>query len=453
MLFKKLLRNYLAHHHQSVVGFGIRGLSILIGFCITYFIGHRFGAIANGQYALVTQTTMFLSIIAIGGLDIAIVKEFSAAMARNLSLNRKMVINVLAASSIIAAGLALIAMFISKEIAGGMELSGLPIAAFLMLPVLTVARALTRLTSAVLRSQHKYIWGQSVEVLLIPAIVIVPFLTHGFSTIDDVIIGTAAASAFSALVGVIGSMRYTRGGREVLVVPVRKLFATALPLWGVAVALNVADWYSLTTVATTLGLREAGIYRVALQIGTSLTLVSLGIMSVLSGQIGAAYHANDWHKIALYNRNAARISAIMTVPAALVIFFAAPALLSSIGPEFVSGVTALRLLLIGQVLYVITGPAGLTLAMMGHGRTNFLITTISTGLLFVFAPLTAHFFGIVGVVITVSTLLVGRNLTSFAVLLSREGINSMTGHVRPGRAPHSGHDNEIPETAEIELPV
>ncbi len=63
---------YLIKHIDSLGSIGIRGLSILAGFGITFYIGREMGPVANGQYALVTQTAMFLSIVAVGGVAIAI---------------------------------------------------------------------------------------------------------------------------------------------------------------------------------------------------------------------------------------------------------------------------------------------------------------------------------------------------------------------------------------------
>ena len=56
----------------------------MLGFAITWFIGNRMGPVANGHYALITQTAMFLSVAAAGGIDLAMVRDFSAATAHGL---------------------------------------------------------------------------------------------------------------------------------------------------------------------------------------------------------------------------------------------------------------------------------------------------------------------------------------------------------------------------------
>src|SRR5258705_7595800 len=73
--------NALWAHRQSLASLTMRAAGVLAGFVVTVLIGRWFGPRANGQYAIVTQTAMFLSIVAVGGLDLAVGREFSRTQA------------------------------------------------------------------------------------------------------------------------------------------------------------------------------------------------------------------------------------------------------------------------------------------------------------------------------------------------------------------------------------
>ena len=210
----------------------------------------------------------------------------------------------------------------------------------------------------------------------------------------------------------------------------RDLMSSALPLWGVAIALNVADWYGLAVAAHLLGIADAGLFRVASQVGGALTIVGLGLFSVYSPQIGAAHAKDDRREIAMLTRTATRLSVVFVLPAAAVLVVAAEPILALFGPAFVPAANALRVFTIGQAVYAMTGPAGITLAMTGHERVNFAITVTGTLALFVMAPVGAYFGGLTGLSAGLVIALVGRNIASLIAVDRLLGINVATGAIR-----------------------
>lgn len=422
-------RHFLAHY-QSLVALAIRALSVLAGFVVTYFIGHRLGPAANGQYALVTQTAMFLSIVSVGGIDMAVVREFSATVARKITLHRFSFIRVTLQSMGFAAAIIVILAVAGQPLLNLLGRAAVPEDAIPVLSIILVSRTLTRLMSAVLRSQRSYILGQAVEVLLIPACIIVPLAIGLLHDVSQVLWATAWAGMAVSLVGIGGSLRFTTQSPDALSVPMRKVLRVAVPLWGVAIALNISDWYSLAVVSAVLGVYQAGLYRVALQIGTAMAIISMGLFSVYSAQISAAHHADDRAAVARLARSATIISTLCALPMAAILFVLARRLLFFIGPEFASAAIVVRIMIVGQTLYTITGPSGLVLALTGHERVNFLITAISTASLAIVAPFAAKMYGLVGVVSYVAAILVGRNVASLYGVWRLERINVMTGAVR-----------------------
>lgn len=421
----------LRAHFASLASIAIRGLSVLAGFWITFYIGHHLGPLANGQYALVTQTGIFLSVVAVGGLDLAIVRFFSATVAHGVSLHlhalwRVLVVNGFTASLIIAilwiGGTPLVRTLFGDELPGH---------AVLFICLILVARMLTRVTSAVLRSQQSYLFGQTIEVLMIPTAVGILLATGLISTLESILTWTALFGLAAALMGVIWCHRWTTRDDTALTVSTRQMMRTALPLWGTVISLNIADWYSLATAATALSLYEAGLYRVAFQIGGALSFVAMGLYSVFTARISSTIATGDMAQVARLTRSATRLATVMVLPPMILIFLFAEQVLGLIAPQFTQAAGALRIITACQGLYVITGPAGLTLAMTGHERINLLISLGGTGLLLLLAPLAAYTWGLEGLATAVGLTLVANNLVSLAALHMLEGINIMRGTLSP----------------------
>ncbi len=425
-LFARLSRS-VKYHFSSLASLGVRGLGVAASFVVTFLIGRWYGPEANGQYAIVTQTAMFLSVVAVGGLDMGVTREFSKSAAVNRPLSHQTIVRVLAQAMLVS-----VLTIILLAIGGGKALAllgkeSVPEGALTVLSIILLSRALTRLTAAVLRSQKSYVFSQAVELLLIPVFTIGLLAAARLHTVMEILWATAIAGVLVAAIGVIAAMRHGSSRDDALKISGRTVFATALPLWGVAIASNFADWYGLATVSAINGIYDAGLYRVAIQIASVLSIVSFGLFGTYSVQISAAVHSGDKDEVARLAGSATRLSAALVLPVALASFVFAPQLLASIGPEFEGATTLLRILVVGQFIYTLTGPCGLVLATMGYGRINLAITIVSTLIMLAAAPISAHAFGSVGVALFVSIVLVGRNVASLIAVRLLERINVLTG--------------------------
>lgn len=420
-------RNSLRHHWSSLLSLGMRGLGVVAAFVVTVFIGRWYGPAANGQYALVTQTAMFLSVVAVGGLDMAITREFSRAVAEKRKIARATFWRITTQAMAVALALALALLGVGGEALRWLGRDAVPAGAVGILCLIMLARAFTRISAALLRSQKDYALGQAVEVVLIPLFTLAPLALGVARTVSEILWATAAAGLLAAAIGIGASLRHTSAGPDALQVAGRTVFATALPLWGVAIALNFAEWYSLATVSAVNGVYDAGLFRVAAQIASVLSIVTLGLFGTFSAQISAAVHAGDLDRVARLAGSATRLSAALVLPVAVASFVFAPAILGLIGPEFTSATTLLRVLIAGQVIYALTGPAGLVLALTGHPRVNLAITVVSMLALLLLAPLLAHQAGTLGVAAFISIVLALRNIAALVAVRRFERINVLTG--------------------------
>lgn len=413
----------------------IRAVGVGLGFITVILIGRTWGPEGSGIYGLVSQTAMFLAIVSVGGLDLAAVRALAGIDPAKERLAATTIVRLLGITAAFAATPVIGMLVFGDRALALLTDDRLPQQAVLALAALLIARTLARMMSAILRAQRFFLLGQAMDAALIPALFCGALIIVVGASLGDLLRWMTLMALAAIAIG-LGSILWVhlaarRSGRERTAPPLQSMIATALPLWGVTIALNFADWYGLTVVTAQLGLAEAGIYRVVMQFATVFSLLSTGLFGVYSVRIGAAQAQADWAGVARLVRSATWLSgALVLIPALVLIILARP-VLGLVGPEFQVGTAALQIGLIGQMLYIILGPAGLTLAMTGHARINLVITLSSTASLILLAPYAASHFGTIGVVACISALLVARNLASLIYVRRKLGINALTGRYQP----------------------
>jgi O-antigen/teichoic acid export membrane protein len=407
----------------------LRGGAVLAGFAVTFMIGSRYGPAANGQFALITQTAVFLAVVGLLGLDVSVVRHFAKAVAT------KSKIRLTAFLQVVAIGLGLmVAIAIGMWLGGDLIWTRLfgnavPRDLLLVLCILLIGRGGTSLFGGMLRSQHRFTLGQMIASLTIPLTTAVALISGLATSVESALWATAAGGLGSILIGAIAMGRHVGRGPESLAIPLRPVLASSLPLWGVGIALNIGDWYGLAVAAQMLGAADAGLYRVAVQIAATLQIVTMTIFSIYTAKISAAYHADDIRQVATHARTALRVGIAASAPLALALVFGSDILLGLIGEEFRAALPVVMILVAGQLGYAIIGPSGLVLAMSGNERINLGITLIGTTLLLVLVPIAAQFGGLTGLALCVASVGIVRQLIAYAVVRQRLGIRIWSGKV------------------------
>lgn len=424
------------HHRVALASLVMRGCGVAAGFVVTFIIGRTYGPAANGQYAIVTQTAMFLSIIAVGGLDVAVAREFSRTEAEGRPLALSTFLRSLAQATGVAALLAAALLIGGDRLLSLMGRDAVPAGAVGALCVILLCRTATRFLAAVLRSQSAFVLAQAVEVLLIPLGTIVLLKLGVSRSTGQILWATAAAGLASAMIGFVSALRHTSRGPQGLTVTTSALFAVALPLWGAAITQNLSDWYVLATISRLDGVYQAGLFRVTAQFASVFALVSTGLYGSFGTQISAAYHRGDREEIAKLAGSATRLSAALIVPVAILFLLFAPQLLGVIGPEFRQGTAMLRVLVLGQVGVALASPAALVLALTGHPKINFAVAAASAVIMLGAAPLAVSNFGAIGVAAYMAAVLFGQNLLAHVIVRRLEGIDALRGRLLD--RPHGG---------------
>lgn len=422
----------LLFHNKAALGaLVVRGVGVTAGFALTFLIARWFGPEANGYYALMVQSAMFLSVVAVGGLDLAVVREFARSVALGVRPARSSVAGVLLQTSAMALLLGAV-ILVLEPIAIHWLIGTVPLQwAGAILAALILQRALIRIIAAILRSQMQQSMSQAVELLLLPVLTILIILGQkaGPQSVDAILHASLLAGVIVITVGIGLLIRESTGGATGLKIPQSSLFLTALPMWGVAISQNLADWYGLVTLNQWAGAAETGIFRVSWQIATVLPIISLSLQSTFGAQIAAAAHNGEKAEMARLASTATKLSVLIFVPVAALIFVFAEDVLAVFGAEFVSGAATLRIIVIGQTVIASLGIVGLVLVMTGHARTNLMIGLSSTVITLLATPFAAAEAGGLGVALVFSATYIVKIALFHLAVRRLEGFNAFTARV------------------------
>lgn len=417
-----------ARPYQAPIGsLAVRGLGVLAGFALTVAIGRWFGPVANGQYALISQTALFLATIAIGGLDLAVAREFPQAAVLGKALSRRTLAVVLGQATGLATFICALLLLTSDAVLHLLGRPSMPPGSLWLLCLILLSRTLIRMLATVLRSQSIFLFSQAVEMMLVPLATLVLVATGFARSVTDILIATVLAGGLTILAGLVVSWKRTSSAADAHQVGLGQLYATAWPLWGVAIAQNFADWYGLATITAVGGLAETGVYRVASQFAVAFSIITLGLFGTYSTPISAAFHAGDKAQAAKVAGQANTLAMLLVLPLAAACFIFAEPLLGIVGPEFAESATVLRVLVCGQIAFTIAGSASMVLAMSGHPRVNLWVNLGSTLALVIAAPVLVKLWGAMGLAVAIAALIGIKAVICIAAVRRLEGIDVLRG--------------------------
>jgi O-antigen/teichoic acid export membrane protein len=404
--------------------FLLRGFSLLTGLVLTLLLGRYLGAAATGIYALIMQTATFIVTIGLLGLDVSLVRHLSRP-------NGKVATTVFL--KIIGLGAALmfcivLAIMLGDDIIWGVLFGDvIPLEFKIVVCVLLLIRGVRQTLGSFLQSQKRIALSLVISLLAVPLAATCALLSGLAKDVHDLLWATVASSFACMLWALWASKDHLTNDADAIKVSMREILSSSLPLWGALLILVMGEWYALAVTARMLSVTDTGVFRVGAQIAAPLAVVSGTINSVYLPHISSAFHADNRQEAARLARTAVRASGALALPMAAGIIILTPFLLPFIGSEFEAAMPVVVTLVIGQLLIALSGPCGLVLAMSGNEKINLAIAAAGIVCLLVAAPLGAAVAGIHGVAISVSVVLVMRNLAAYCYVRYKLGIEVWSG--------------------------
>jgi len=182
--------------------------------------------------------------------------------------------------------------------------------------------------------------------------------------------GFALASWIAYFAGCGMSARLFTGANQQRPPTIANLLKLGMPLFiASALSLVVARagilflgaWASATSV---------GIFAMAQKLALLGSNIQTACCTVIGPKIAVLQKNGDTHELATYYRNSTRLIAGLTALVLGGVTLLASPLLGLLGPDFVQGVNALRILAAGEILSLVFGPTSITLITTGHSHEH-----------------------------------------------------------------------------------
>ena len=412
---------------ETIIAFAIKIVGAVLSFGFTILLARAYGAAGVGQYGLAITTLTITTVVALIGLDYVLIRGVAGdvnAGRRDLARGTiNTVTKVVAMTSLV---LAAFLTFVFVPLLGwkfGMagDTSVLAAIAFGLVPF-----AMMRVVSSSLRSTGKVLLAQALDGPIPMALTIgaMGILFAVGRTSSVVVAGGVYVAALSVVVasGFLIYFRSIHDWPQSAHVPVRPLLSQGWPIFAVAVTGFAVDWFIIMTLASSHSAAAVGQFRTAWQITSLINLVVVAFDAVSGPRVAAAWRRGDIDHIGGMWRQAVLIILAMSLPAVAVLMLWPGPILGVFGQEFRAADGALRILLIGQLVNVVTGPVGSILIMTGRERWSFAYSAAATILAVILALVLTPRFGITGAAWTSALTICFRNICALVIATRTIGL-------------------------------
>jgi O-antigen/teichoic acid export membrane protein len=412
------LYHRLDGHTKEVINgaassFALRITGAALAFALNVVLGRMLGATGVGLYFLALSVVTIATVLGRVGLDNALLR-FTAASASSgdwvaiKGLFIKSMQITLITSSLLTISVGIFAPWISKTLFNApglvdplrtMALGIVPTSLFTIVARMLQGLKRTKDGVAVLN-----VWAPA--FCLAGAIALVPIWG---------VQGAVTSYAIAAtLTTVIAWWRWHKATPQLTELigyfSTQKLFQSSTPLFWVALsqlAITLTATISLGIWSTNA---DVGIYGAASRIVILLNFIIEAVNSIASPKFSALHQQGDMRALRALTKSSTKLLIIAATPAFAVFFLIPDKIIGIFGSEFTSGATVIMILAAGQLVNIITGPAGNVLMMCGYERLVRNAVVISALICITISLLLIPQMGMIGAAIANSVTVVIENL-------------------------------------------
>lgn len=158
--------------------------------------------------------------------------------------------------------------------------------------------------------------------------------------------------------------------------------------------------------------------------------VQTACSTVLAPRVTALYAEGNVHALAAYVRRMTRVMWLIELAVLGAGMLFAPLILGLLGPDFMHGVTALRVLALGELIGLAFGPVSIMLIATGHSSQHCISVGIAATVHIVCGVTLIPLYGLMGAVVAIVAGGIAQNLTQ--ALFIRRHLKFFPGIVRFG---------------------
>jgi O-antigen/teichoic acid export membrane protein len=356
----------------GITAFVVYGAGVGLTFCAQLLIARIVGVDTYGIYAYVIAWVTVLAYFSALGFDVALLRFVPAYEARRAWPLFRGVIQY-AERRVTIVGLSVIVIGVCVVMSKGLlpQVRNTFYIGFMLVPILallwircSVVRAFGGVALAVAPDRV-------VRDGMLVSLVAIASLGFGLNFDSSMVMTATLVSSLAGLVLVSFAMRSLRPRFVDDIAPEYEALTwrrAALPL----VIIGATEALMNRTGVILLGwmgdTKEAGIYSLAFNIAFVVALPRIAVNTLFAPTISGLFVRKDQATLQVLVTTAAAWTLAAAACIALVLFILAEPLLSWFGPGYETGVPALRILLIGQVIAASAGSQLYVMTMTGHER-------------------------------------------------------------------------------------
>ena len=401
---------------QTLAALVIKGIGVGISFLISILITRSFGAGGVGSFALVSTTLMVASTFSLIGLDYILIRSISGDIGighfGKAQGTIKRVIKIVSFFSVLVAftvfGVSSILVSVADGDARFLEI--LAACAWGVIPLAAI-----RIVSSTLRGNGRVLLGQFLDGPASGAVALIGLVAYVAQMQSSVLGATIiyyisiALAAFAGALVCFGDIKRWRVLSEQ---SKERLLASGTKILVVVLTAYVIDWAIVLSLSRVYSEVEVGVFRIAWQFSTLFNVIVVAFDAVSGPRIAAAWRTGDRAAIEVLIAQSRRVMIFIATPLLLAGMIWPSWFLGWFGPEFSSAGNVLRILVIGQIFNVFTGPVGAALVMTGYERLSLLNALLSAVISLAVLYFTMPTLGLYGAAIASAAALISRNLAT-----------------------------------------
>jgi O-antigen/teichoic acid export membrane protein len=384
-------------------------------YCAQFAVARTIGAHGYGVYAYVFAWVTVLAYVSSIGFDVSLLRFVPAYLATGaFALLRGVIRYVWRRVAAVGCGIALIGIASILTWSGELppDLANTFLVGFALVPIL----ALLWICAAVVRGFGGVVSALAPDRMVrdgvLLGLILLASAGMGWS-IDAPWAMAATALGSAAGLGLVSvAMRRLRPGAMdgvVAAYDARTWRRTALPLVVIEAAHILMNRMGVLLLGWMADTREAGIYALAFNIAFAVVLPRTAVNALLAPVISDLFVRNDQAALRTIVAKAALWTLLGAACIALPLFVLAEPVLALFGRDFVAGVPALRILLIGQVIAAAAGSQLHLMIMTGRERSAAVLLVSSVAANAVVGAALVSPLGPTGVALAATTALIGWN--------------------------------------------
>ncbi len=362
--------------------FAVRGLGVASGFVMHVVLSRSLGAEGAGVFYLSLTLMMAAGVIGKFGLDTALMKYAGTAADQN---DMAAVRGIYFQSCLISASLSVIATALLVVSAPWLAVSVFDNTA-LEVPIITLAFAvlpfsLIWVQSGVLKAIGRPVAATLIESALMPILMATALLILIVVKEVNVVLAGLCYLGSTVIVSLTGILffRTSPGGlgpRKPM--STRKLSRDCAPLALIDMMNFLMAWAIFPILGSVASESEVGIFNAGHKLAIQFSVILVVFGGIMAPKFAALYASNELQKLEALVKKTTLFMTLYAIPLATLLLVWPEVVSVIFGKEFADADLVLRVLVIGQLINLVTGPCGYVLVMTGHQQTmrNILVFTL-----------------------------------------------------------------------------